>query len=56
MYEKFYKRGVKGAWRSCINDLLQPMPLKSRFLNRCSFVRQAPRSSHGFRHYHHRII
>jgi hypothetical protein len=22
---------IKGAWRSCTNDLLQPMPLKSRF-------------------------
>jgi hypothetical protein len=26
-------KGVKGAWRFCINDLLQPMPLKSRFLS-----------------------
>ncbi|AIF83578.1 hypothetical protein NTE_01515 [Candidatus Nitrososphaera evergladensis SR1] len=25
------RKKVNGAWRSCINDLLQPMPLKSRF-------------------------
>jgi len=54
IYEKRLIGYVKGAWRSCISDLVTANAVqKSRFSFDAVLFRQAPRSSHGLRRHHY---